>query len=361
MALKVRRTCLILAVGTWTNGTLTGPAKVIFEDKSMLIGNFRNGFPVGFIRKFGQNNNDLNELFYEDLMEKGRSWILKDNYLIWKNTAFVQEEDPFAVLIPLDKTEKVLTGTLNLPLGLIENIYGATFEVTSPSDYCSINLKWAPTEKKKFKLIFTDKKVIKFPMTNETQQNCKIGQPKMPASVEDQFLAWGKSMYSNVSEYYNGGMYNLFQLRPDNSPVENEQACSLFISSLKLYLDVRTIKANISIWNGPIHDWQADTITIDTKGQLHGACVFQLNPEFYNQTGEHEVLHWSPKVFFGKFHHGSLDGVVLIVTWKGEFIYASFKDGVMHGPAYSAGVVNIYSMEVSYVFVLVRTSRQCRT
>ena len=251
-------------------------------------------------------------------------------------------------LIPLNKTEQVLTGTINLPLGLIDNISGATFEVTSPSDYCSMNLKWTPTEKKNFNLVFNGPNVVKLPIFSDTQQNCKNGQPKKSASVENQFLAWGRSMYKSIYQNYNSGMYNIFQLRPDNSPVENEHVHSLFISSLKLYPDITMyIKANISIWNGPIHDWQADVITIDTKGQPHGGCNFQLNPEFYNQTGKHEVLHWSPKAFIGKFHHGKLDGVVFILTWKGEYIYASFKEGVMHGPAYSAGLVNLYSMEVS--------------
>ena len=96
---------------------------------------------------------------------------------------------------------------------------------------------------------------------------------------------------------------NLFRIRPENDPVVQTRVQETFISNITVYPGSQ-IKANISLWNGPIHDWQADTITIDTKGQLHGACVFQLNPEFYNQTGEHEVLHWSPKVFFGKFHHG---------------------------------------------------------
>ena len=315
----------------------------------MLIGNFQNGIPVGFVRKFGSNESILIELYYEDIWVKGRSWITNNDYLIWKDTAFVQteDEDPVAVLIPFNRNEQVLTGTYNHPLGLIENIYGATFEITSPADYCSMNLKWTQTEKKNFKLALNGRKIIKLPLFNETEQNCQDGQPKKPASVEDQFSAWSKSMFFNVSLNYNGGIYNPFKLRPDNSPVEKEQVQSLFISSLKLYPGHTHIKANISIWNGPIHDWQADVITIDTKGQPHGACAFQLNPEFYNQTGEQEVLHWSPRVFVGTFHHGLLDGVVFILTWKGEFIYATFKEGVMHGPAYSMGLVNLYSMEVS--------------
>ena len=59
------------AVGTWKNGTLLGPGKIIMDDKSMLIANFQNGRPSGFIRKFKNRSNDANltELYYEDLRE----------------------------------------------------------------------------------------------------------------------------------------------------------------------------------------------------------------------------------------------------------------------------------------------------
>ena len=41
---------VIEAVGTFLNGMLHGPAKITFEDKSMLISNFVNGIPIGKLK-----------------------------------------------------------------------------------------------------------------------------------------------------------------------------------------------------------------------------------------------------------------------------------------------------------------------
>ena len=129
------------------------------------------------------------------------------------------------------------------------------------------------------------------------------------------------------------------------------------------------MKANISIWNGPILGWQAESITMDTDGELHGECTFVLNPELYNQTienalrrvysmnqtGIHEFLGWSPIEISGVFYHGQLNGVVSILTWKKQVIFFTFKHGVLHGPCYGQGIVPIYNMEVSLLSLKLRT------
>ena len=50
------------------------------------------------------------------------------------------------------------------------------------------------------------------------------------------------------------------------------------------------------------------------------------------------MLQWTPFYIKGKFVHGNLEGPVRIVTTNNNIIFATFKNGVMHGPVVSYGL-----------------------
>ena len=74
-------------VGTFKNGSFHGPGKVIFEDGSSIISDFRNGTPAGLTRSF-TSNGKLSQIFYEDIMIKGYKWTnLHHKYLFYTDVS----------------------------------------------------------------------------------------------------------------------------------------------------------------------------------------------------------------------------------------------------------------------------------
>ncbi len=65
---------IIEAVGTFENGTLTGPAKITFSDKSMVIADFKKGAIDGLRRGF-MANGDLEVYSYmKSTCQQGPLW-----------------------------------------------------------------------------------------------------------------------------------------------------------------------------------------------------------------------------------------------------------------------------------------------
>ena len=109
--------------------------------------------------------------------------------------------------------------------------------------------------------------------------------------------------------------------------------------------------ANISHWGGDFIPWRFWLGSLDSKGLLHGTCTFVLPVDYYNKTGMHGFLDWSIKLFSGTFDHGKLNGAVLIVTWDTANIFATFKDGELHGPAFGFGKIPVFDIAtVSFNF-----------
>ena len=127
--------------------------------------------------------------------------------------------------------------------------------------------------------------------------------------VQYQFMDWGWYMGEYIHTDYFAGFLNLFSMKSETSEIEPEKVRQTFITNLTIDGSGKRTKANMSIWNGPIHPWNVDYLTIDENMKPHGYCVFNLPIEYFNSTGRHEFLNWSLKTISGKFIHGKLDGI----------------------------------------------------
>ena len=118
---------------------------------------------------------------------------------------------------------------------------------------------------------------------------------------------------------------------------------------IKLILMV-PLKVELSLWNGPIRSWNVDILSIDKNLNPHGLCRLTLpgNWKIRHQyeSGKHKFLDWSIKQILGKFIHGKLNGLVIMLTWQTQIIFTTFVDGVMHGPAFVYGTTQIFDPEV---------------
>ena len=69
------------------NGSFHGPGRVVFEDGSTLISDFKNGTPAGSTRRFDKNGK-LMEIYFENIMPKGYKWVnFNDKYLFYSDVS----------------------------------------------------------------------------------------------------------------------------------------------------------------------------------------------------------------------------------------------------------------------------------
>ena len=244
----------------------------------------------------------------------------------------------------LDVSKEILVGNVNLMLGYAEDLYSANVTITSKEEECFKHFDWEIKEKKNFKLNFNGN--IQIPDSNyETDPLCKKGQ-KSNGMPEQKFKIW-EELIDDQSGEQNLGFQMLFHLKPDTSPMDPTKVKQKFLSDMTYFSEGPNIHVNMSVWEGPISTWKMQMGgSFDTQDQLHGICHFVLISKFINETGKHDFLDWSLEHFSGNFVHGKLQGIALLVTWRGVQMFATFKDGELHGPVSALGRKFLYDVEV---------------
>ena len=229
-------------------------------------------------------------------------------------------------------------------MGYAENIHNANISITSKEEECFMHFDWEVKEKKNFKLIFSEEKSIQIPdSTYETDPLCKKGQQVNGSMPEQKFKIWEELIDDQQSLNFK----TLYHMKPDISPIDPTKVKQKFLSSDMTYFsDGPNIHVNMSVWEGPISTWKVTMDGFDTQDKLHGFCQFNLLNNFVNHTGKHDFLEWSLEHISGNFVHGKLQGIGYLVTWRGVQIFATFKDGEMHGPVSALGKKFLYDVEV---------------
>lgn len=340
---------IVEIIGTFKNGVLHGPGKLIKKDGSIRISHFKSGGFSGFIRDFDADG-ILKTIQYKDIHFKGSAWHLSSNqkYLVHKlqSGLYIPLKYDFNVIaIPLNETEQVYVG-LDLPhLNLMTNVHTiSSLSISNTEASCVPELKWKENKKEDFDLrYFTYEKIMHF---GPNQQLCRANQTKEDVGVETRFNNFVDYMSSFLTEA-DKGLSLLYHLEPETSSVEPEKVKQPFMSNLTLFGDPsnRLIKLNMSVWNGPICTWTADSLGLDDNLMLNGYATLTIETQYLNRSGSHDFLNWGASQIAGTFVNGKLEGTTAIITWKGQILMAQFKNGIMHGPAFLSGQVPILDME----------------
>ena len=330
-------------IGTFKNGLLNGQVKMKFSDNSSTIATFENGSQRGLQRNWNFGN--LTEFSYRDIKPKGFTWLRDHNFLIYQYSNFISEdEEILSVAIPMNKSDEILVGTYNNALGILENVHGAEIQVKSSKEYCMLNLTWKPTGKKPFKYFFGAD--LKIPILYQNEPNCKGNDAHKETTTEEQYLAWNEYMTGFQRQAPNGASTNVLRFKPEMSPVDS--TATPLINDLIIGSDNTTLYANFSTWNGPVLKWRMVTGSLDKNGILHGFVNLALYVNDIGKAGSPDFLHWSPKNIYAKFHHGVPNGLVFIMTSKGQGIFTFLKNGILHGPVYVYGQISVMNMEVRF-------------
>ena len=348
-------------VGTFKNGTLSGIGKVKFENNMTLISNFENGVPMG-IRRLWDNGN-LTAFKYTEghsLLSKSKCWKYFEKYqrkfLIFTDCSFIKDgDDDFSILVPLNVTEEILVGKVDLKAGNVEDVYSAEIHITSKKDECILILDWTLSEQKDFRISLF-KKDADIPINEyRTKPMCHINQTEN-AKPEDQLLAWE---FFTAEKFENDVTNRAFEVlsyvKPETSTLDIKKVKNSFLSNVTIFIENEKIYANMSHWQGPILKWVPEMFSMDKDGLIHGVCNFDLTrADDMNKTGSPDFIDWKIKFFSGRFVHGKLQGLVVMMTWDGAIIFSTFKDGELHGPAFALGRIPIYDIGVSFYLLQIK-------
>ena len=169
-------------------------------------------------------------------------------------------EEPNCVIIPKEYSdEPILVGNIDTALGYIKNVYEAEIKfLNNPENPCILELDWKLMQKKDF--IFFYANDTKISLTNENP-NCRFKEEILSdGNVEEEFVSWNNYMASKTGFVGLWSFTNLFYLKQEESLVDPKSVNQPFISNFIInqnatnegYLLLKNIKANMSIWNGPI-------------------------------------------------------------------------------------------------------------
>ena len=334
-------------VGTFHNGNITGPCKIRFRDGSTIIGNFTNGVKNGLFRKWDPKQ----QLVYYGFegghpqLGSGLSWIKWESYLVFSNYySFFNEDNStsWSILVPFDNTKPILIGQVNLGLGLADNLHVA--EVTSiKEDKCILFLEWEFGKKLDFFLYqnFKKSRIVKMkkfysPITNRCDlQNITL------------FDAWIDALNPINSTPFQF----LKQLKAEGTKMNSDKVQQKFLSVSSVFTENNHIHVNMSIWHGKISKWKASKISFDFDLQMHGYCEFDLaNQKEDGNEGKHKFLKWSVRKIAGRFDHGKLEGLAMLMLSRGTLVFAHFSKGELHGSAVAYGQQPIFrEIEVSVI------------
>ena len=333
-------------VGTFHNGNISGPCKIRFRDGSTIIGNFTNGVKNGLYRKWNSNH----QLVYYGVegghpqMGCGLSWTKWEDYLVFSNYySLINEDDSasWSILVPFDYRKPILIGQVNLALGLAENLHVA--EVTSIKYTCFLYLEWEFGKKLDFYLYQNSKKNSIVEMKNiysPISNRCDLQNITL-------FDSWIDALNPNNSTPFQ----ILKKLKAEETKMNSEKVQQKFLSISSIFTENNQIYANMSIWQGKFSKWKSSKISFDFDLKMHGYCEFDLaNQKEDGNEGKHKFLKWSVKKIAGRFDHGKLEGLALLILTRGTLVFAHFSKGELHGSAVAYGQQPIFTeIEVSVI------------
>ncbi len=167
-------------------------------------------------------------------------------------------------------------------------------------------------------------------------ENCKNGQTKS-SSLDDIFNTWLQTM---VTAYGADQGYKILLQSPE-LPFEEEQNSELVLSNLKL-TNADSFILEASVWGTTKKPSMLKLAKgqLDTNGLPHGQCILEVHTE----PDGHYLLNWKPIKIKGRFVHGKLEGIARITLVQNSLLWATFHQGVLHGPAFAFGLYPVYEV-----------------
>ena len=325
--------------GSFTNGTLDGPAKITYVSSKKTIANFKNGVYYG-LRRDWSSDGTLNHVAFYNQYIMSVAWDRIGSYLIFSNAARIKFDDDnkndIDFVLNMD-TAEAYVGTLinpNLEDTVLVNIYEVELvESIIKTMDCLPIPKWEVRSKADYLLLLERKK--KVPLIPKDKCPFLLADTKNVAIV---FQFWKTRVFQNWKTVTRSETDDFgFLMKPETSSPQHSLVKIAFISDINM-VDYDNQMFNLTIFNGKPAKFRMHEGGIDKNLSLHGTCHLVTSKNQAKLVGTHPMLDWTPFEIKGKFIHGNLEGNVRIVTTEQNVIFATFKRGVMHGPVFVYGL-----------------------
>ena len=127
------------------------------------------------------------------------------------------------------------------------------------------------------------------------------------------------------------------RLKPETTQPDLEKSTFL-ISDININNRKKTKTAKI-LGSPPVKiEFTGGGIQYDSNLNLHGFNDIHVLPEDIQYIPQDKTLNWSPSRIIGNFDHGNLNGLAIIKTDIGTEVWATVRNGVIHGPVIICGI-----------------------
>jgi hypothetical protein len=214
-------------------------------------------------------------------------------------------------------------------------------------DSCVPKPKVTKGSKKDYLLIFSSNEKLSY---KSSENNCRNDKTSHEKSPEDIFRHWFQKQIQYQDSRW---MFyrNIVQETHETSPLDKSKVRLPFLSKTEL-LDINSGTVNLTLFNGLPATFRLQYGGFDNQLQLHGVCHLLISNEHSKHPGAHPLLNWKPVMLQGRFNHGQPEGTFYFETINKNLIWATFKQGVLHGPIFGWGVNPILDMELVNVEML---------
>lgn len=352
-------------IGTLSNNTIHGMAKIVFNTNTTNIGRFHRGVKHGLHRQFGPDGKLTQVVNFQAGKKVGRSWQMKEGHGL-----MFQVEDPSGsaeddVTLAIFNKTIVFAGT-DLPhLDTMEDLHLAEITHAEPppsGDGCLMNdVEWKRQQKLPFR--YSYKHRLNIPLAYSEQNFCKSDY------LTPQLRLWTMERSKKVDNvtrladksvaFLHGDHLPLYFMRPETAPLQEPEN-----ESLKFVSGVRPINARNRTFMVGIQGREFETLISDVnfndQNQLHGSTVILITKD----EEKAPKLSWNPErrliAMEGKFVNGELQGIANLFFNGNQRITGTFRNGILHGGMISYGLspvlpgvsikIQDYSQNESYTY-----------
>ena len=338
-------------IGNFKNGFLHGKAKISYDKGSFFIASFKNGKLHGYQRFFGPNETLLEAGVYDGAWPTGYHWKMEYDNLILHDKSMVVDDRKASLVFPLTKQGTIgdpMAGDYNPYTGSLDNIQGVLLKgIKSNQTDCVLDIEYQLLEKESFSYsIFSSTKFSLIPDYDALLCNIvKRNESSSPATKLDDWLSATNDILDHVKNGFEIGsiqshkraheiLWRLKSLKED----PDRNSSRKLISDINVDEDRKNITARI-LGSPPLRiTWLGGEARLDKENRPHGFNDFQVIEDHKHMIPKANSLGWAPRRINGFFHHGVLNGITGIATNRSNLVWATVKDGILHGPTVTFGI-----------------------
>ena len=165
-------------IGNFKNGSLHGPAKIIWVDNSIVISKFKNGYLHGYTRTWNSDGKLIKAGYHTKGIENGLYWRVKNNHLMFMSSEMLnnEDEDRISLIFPILNNGSIgdpIAGPFLPYLNVLDDVYDAELvDVESFEPGCMLKVHYNRTTKKNSRYLLRDKAHVPFSL-HQTFQLCR--------------------------------------------------------------------------------------------------------------------------------------------------------------------------------------------